>query len=84
MADHVDLVLEQWREQRPELRRSNAEHSRGVQVTLTGQGLALIDKVLPGHVDSQSQLLAGLSAAERDQLAGLLRVLLESLGDKRD
>ena len=165
MADHVDLVLEQWREQRPDLdaapvgvigrvnrlgalfdaelrrslaaydldrpsfdvlatlRRSNAEHSltpaglmhasmvtsgaisqrldrlearglvtrspsetdrRGVQVALTRQGLDLIDKVLPTHVDTQSQLLAGLSAAERDQLAGLLRVLLESLGDKRD
>lgn len=165
MADHVDLVLEQWRERRPDLdaspmgiigrmsrlgalfdaalrrnfakhdldrasfdvlatlRRSNPEHSltpaglmhasmvtsgaisqrldrlearglvtrapsetdrRGVQVTLTPEGLELIDKVLPTHVDTEEQLLAGLSKSERDQLAGLLRVLLESLGDKRD
>ncbi|MEV6267103.1 MarR family transcriptional regulator [Kribbella sp. NPDC051936] len=164
MADHVDLVLEQWRTRRPDLdpspmgiigrmgrlgalfdaelrrnfakhdldrasfdvlatlRRSNAEHSltpaglmhssmvtsgaisqrldrlesrglvtrapsetdrRGVLVTLTPEGLALIDKVLPTHIDTESQLLAGLSPAERDQLADLLRVLLESLGDKR-
>jgi DNA-binding MarR family transcriptional regulator len=164
MADHVDLVLEQWRERRPDLdaspmgivgrmgrlnqlidaelrrnfarhdldrasfdvlatlRRSNAEHSltpaglmhssmvtsgaisqrldrlearglvtrapsetdgRGVQVTLTAEGLRLIDAVLPTHVDTENELLAGLSSAERDQLASLLRTLLESLGDKR-
>jgi len=165
MADHVDLVLAQWSEQRPDLdaspmgvigrlsrlsqlfdgelrrnfaqhdldrasfdvlatlRRSNSEHSltpaglmrssmvtsgaisqrldrlearglvtrapsetdgRGVRVTLTAEGLQLIDSVLPTHVDTENKLLAGLSAAERDQLAGLLRALLESLGDKQD
>lgn len=165
MADHVDLVLEQWSEQRPDLdaspmgvigrlsrlsqlfdgelrrnfarhdldrasfdvlatlRRSNSEHSltpaglmrssmvtsgaisqrldrlearglvtrapsetdgRGVRVTLTAEGLRLIDAVLPTHVDTESRLLAGLSEAERDQLAGLLRTLLESLGDQQD
>ncbi|WP_432876340.1 MarR family winged helix-turn-helix transcriptional regulator [Kribbella sp. CA-245084] len=165
MADHVDVVLEQWRARRPDidpspmgvigrlsrlsalfdaelrrnfakyeldrasfdvlatLRRSNVEHSltpaglmhssmvtsgaisqrldrletrglvtrapsetdgRGVQVTLTAKGLKLIDKVLPTHVDTEAQLLSGLSTAERDHLAGLLRTLLESLGDKRD
>jgi DNA-binding MarR family transcriptional regulator len=165
MADHVDLVLEQWSEQRPDLdaspmgvigrlsrlsqlfdgalrrnfarhdldrasfdvlatlRRSNSEHSltpaglmhssmvtsgaisqrldrlearglvtrapsetdgRGVRVTLTAEGLRLIDAVLPTHVDTEHQLLAGLSADEQRQLAGLLRTLLESLGDKRD
>ncbi|MEV5967749.1 MarR family transcriptional regulator [Kribbella sp. NPDC051952] len=165
MADHVDLVLEQWGEQRPDLdaspmgvigrlsrlnqlfdnelrrnfsqheldrasfdvlatlRRSNSEHSltpaglmhssmvtsgaisqrldrlearglvtrapsetdgRGVRVTLTAEGLRLIDAVLPTHIDTEDRLLAGLSETERDQLAGLLRALLESHGDKRD
>ncbi|TCO32614.1 DNA-binding MarR family transcriptional regulator [Kribbella steppae] len=165
MADHVDLVLEQWGEQRPDLdaspmgvvgrvgrlnqlfdgelrrnfarhdldrasfdvlatlRRSNAEHSltpaglmrssmvtsgaisqrldrlearglvtrtpsetdgRGIRVTLTEQGLRLIDTVLPAHIETENQLLAGLSAAEREQFVDLLRTLLESLGDKRD
>jgi DNA-binding MarR family transcriptional regulator len=165
MADHVDLVLEQWGEQRPDLdaspmgvigrlsrlnqvfdnelrrnfsqheldrasfdvlatlRRSNSEHSltpaglmhssmvtsgaisqrldrlearglvtrapsetdgRGVRVTLTADGLRLIDAVLPTHIDTEDRLLAGLSETERDQLAGLLRALLESHGDKRD
>ncbi|MEU4192207.1 MarR family transcriptional regulator [Kribbella sp. NPDC026611] len=165
MADHVDLVLEQWATQRPDLdaspmgiigrlsrlnalfdtairrnfarydldrasfdvlatlRRSNSEHrltpaglmrssmvtsgaisqrldrlearglvtrtpsetdGRGVTVTLTAEGLELIDKVVPTHVDTEHELLDGLSAGERDQLASLLRTLLESLGDKRD
>ncbi|WBQ08050.1 MarR family winged helix-turn-helix transcriptional regulator [Kribbella sp. CA-293567] len=165
MADHVDLVLGQWRERRPDLdaspmavlgrlkrlgvvvdnelrrnfarheldrasfdvlatlRRSNAEHSltpaglmrssmvtsgaitqrldklearglverspsetdgRGVLVSLTPAGLELIDKVLPTHIDTENQLLAALSSAERDALAGTLRKLLESLGDKTD
>jgi DNA-binding MarR family transcriptional regulator len=165
MADHVDLVLEQWGERRPDLdaspmgvvgrvsrlsqlfdgelrrnfarydldrasfdvlatlRRSNAEHSltpaglmrssmvtsgaitqrldrlearglverapsetdgRGVQVTLTEEGLRLIDDVLPTHLETENRLLAGLSAPERQQLADTLRTLLESLGDKRD
>jgi DNA-binding MarR family transcriptional regulator len=165
MADHVDLVLKQWGEQRPDLdaspmgvvgrvgrlnqlfdgelrrnfarhdldrasfdvlatlRRSNAEHSltpaglmrssmvtsgaisqrldrlearglvtrapsetdgRGVRVSLTEQGLQLIDTVLPAHIETENQLLAGLSAAEREQFVDLLRTLLESLGDKRD
>ena len=57
---------------------------RGVRVTLTAEGLRLIDAVLPTHVDTEHQLLAGLSADEQKQLAGLLRTLLESLGDKRD
>jgi DNA-binding MarR family transcriptional regulator len=57
---------------------------RGVRVTLTDEGLQLIDTVLPGHIDTENQLLAGLSAAEREQFVDLLRTLLESLGDKRD
>ncbi|GAA1671062.1 MarR family transcriptional regulator [Kribbella yunnanensis] len=165
MPDHVDLILEQWGEQRPDLdaspmavvgrlkrlaqvadtelrrnfarhdldsasfdvlatlRRSNSEHrltpaglmrssmvtsgaitqrldrlearglvtrtpsetdGRGVQVTLTAEGLRLIDDVLPGHLQTEETLLAALSKAEREQLADTLRTLLEALGDRTD
>jgi DNA-binding MarR family transcriptional regulator len=165
MPDHVDLILEQWAEQRPDLdaspmavlgrlkrltqlvdtelrrnyarhdldsasfdvlatlRRSNSEHrltpaglmrssmvtsgaitqrldrlearglvsrkpsetdGRGVEVTLTAEGLRLIDGVLPTHLETEERLLAALSKTEREQLAEALRTLLESLGDKTD
>ena len=165
MPDHVDLILEQWAEQRPDLdaspmavlgrlkrltqlvdnelrrnfarhdldsasfdvlatlRRSNSEHrltpaglmrssmvtsgaitqrldrlearglvsrkpsetdGRGVEVTLTAEGLRLIDDVLPTHLETEERLLAALPKAEREQLADGLRTLLESLGDKTD
>ena len=165
MPDHVDLILEQWGEQRPDLdaspmavlgrlkrlaqladnelrrnfarhdldsasfdvlatlRRSNSEHrltpaglmrssmvtsgaitqrldrlearglvtrtpsetdGRGVLVTLTAEGLRLIDDVLPGHLMTEEKLLAALPKAEREQLADTLRTLLESLGDRTD
>ncbi|MFI5733416.1 MarR family winged helix-turn-helix transcriptional regulator [Kribbella sp. NPDC051587] len=165
MPDHVDQILEQWAEQRPDvdaspmavigrlkrlaqltdnelrrnyarhdldsasfdvlatLRRSNSEHTltpaglmrssmvtsgaitqrldrlearglvsrkpsdtdgRGVQVTLTAQGLRLIDAVLPTHLETEERLLAALSKSERVRLADTLRTLLESLGDRTD
>ena len=165
MPDHVDLILEQWGEQRPDLdaspmavlgrlkrlaqladnelrrnfarhdldsasfdvlstlRRSNSEQrltpaglmrssmvtsgaitqrldrlearglvtrtpsetdGRGVLVTLTAEGLRLIDDVLPGHLMTEEKLLAALPKAEREQLADTLRTLLESLGDRTD
>jgi DNA-binding MarR family transcriptional regulator len=165
MPDHVDQILEQWAEQRPDvdaspmavigrlkrlaqltdnelrrnyarhdldsasfdvlatLRRSNSEHTltpaglmrssmvtsgaitqrldrlearglvsrkpsdtdgRGVQVTLTAEGLRLIDAVLPTHLETEERLLAALSKGERVRLADTLRMLLESLGDRTD
>ncbi|GAA1313441.1 MarR family transcriptional regulator [Saccharothrix xinjiangensis] len=164
MADHVDLVLEQWHDRRPDLdvspmavigrltrlsrlveaelqrtfaahgldrasfdvlatlRRSEPPHrltptglmrasmvtsgavtqrldrlearglvtrapserdGRGVVVGLTGEGLALVDRVLPHHLDTEERLLAALSAEERAVLAGALKAVLESLGDTR-
>ncbi|ADB48826.1 MarR family winged helix-turn-helix transcriptional regulator [Conexibacter woesei] len=165
MADHVDLVLEQWAAQRPdldaspmavigrlsrasrlvsaELRRTFAAHDldpasfdvlatlrragphdgltptalcrasmvtsgaitqrldrlearglvtrtpsesdgRGVVVALSDAGRALIDDVLPHHLETEQRVLAALSGEERDALAGTLRKLLESLGDTLD
>jgi DNA-binding MarR family transcriptional regulator len=57
---------------------------RGVHVTLTAEGLALIDRVLPEHVATEHRLLAALSTEERTALAETFRRLLESLGDGRN
>lgn len=57
---------------------------RGVHVALTDDGRALIDQVLPAHLDTERRLLAALTKAQRDALAAVLRDLLESLGDTTD
>ena len=54
---------------------------RGVHVTLTEKGLALIKEALPDHLETENRILATLTRKERAQLAELLRRLLESLGD---
>ncbi|MDG9704508.1 MarR family winged helix-turn-helix transcriptional regulator [Streptomyces sp. DH37] len=57
---------------------------RVVHVTLTEEGRALIDRVLPDHLATEHRLLAALPAARRDELARLLGELLDSLGDGTD
>jgi DNA-binding MarR family transcriptional regulator len=49
---------------------------RGVLVALTGRGRELADAVAPAHLANEELLLSGLSLAEREQLADLLRKLL--------
>ncbi|MEU5427992.1 MarR family transcriptional regulator [Streptomyces olivoreticuli] len=63
------------------IRTPNDSDGRGVYVTLTEAGRALIDKALPDHIATENRLLSALTASRRDALAGELRVLLESLGD---
>jgi DNA-binding MarR family transcriptional regulator len=57
------------------------EDRRSVRVRLTERGQALVDEVTGLHVANEARLLASLTPDERRQLAGLLRGLLESLGD---
>jgi DNA-binding MarR family transcriptional regulator len=59
--------------------RSEAD-GRAVVVTLTGGGKAALDAALPDHLETERQLLDGLSTGERDQLAALLRRLLVARG----
>ena len=54
-------------------RRVSTSDARGRHVRLTQQGRALIDEAYPLHLLNETRLLAGLTAAERDQLAALLR-----------
>ena len=53
---------------------------RAVVVTLTDEGRTALDAALPDHLQTERVLLTGLSADERDQLAGLLRRWLVALG----
>ncbi|WP_433498068.1 MarR family winged helix-turn-helix transcriptional regulator [Sphaerimonospora sp. CA-214678] len=59
----------------------DAEDRRSVRVRLTGPGLAKIEELVDLHVANEVRLLAALAPEQRDQLAGTLRTLLESLGD---
>jgi DNA-binding MarR family transcriptional regulator len=52
---------------------------RGVLVGLTSEGLELVDRVVEEHVENEQNLLAGLTDAERERLARLLRKLGESV-----
>ena len=52
---------------------------RGVLITLTDEGRALIDRVTEAHMANEARLLEGLSEADRDRLAGLLRELALTL-----
>jgi DNA-binding MarR family transcriptional regulator len=48
---------------------------RGVLITLTPQGRSLVDRASGEHMANEHRILAGLTAADRRQLAGLLRKL---------
>src|SRR5215472_12587527 len=52
---------------------------RGVLITLTAQGRRLIDQAAVRHMANERRILGGLTAADRRQLADLLRKLQTSL-----
>ena len=58
--------------------RSEAD-GRAVVVTLTEAGRVALDTALPDHLATEREMLSGLSAADRDQLAALLRSWLIAL-----
>jgi DNA-binding MarR family transcriptional regulator len=58
-----------------------ASDGRGRVVALTDEGRALVDRLMPAHLANEDRLLAGLTRAQRTQLAGLLHVLAASLDD---
>ena len=53
---------------------------RAVVVSLTEAGRRALDAALPDHLEGEREMLAGLTSAERDQLAALLRSWLVALG----
>jgi DNA-binding MarR family transcriptional regulator len=54
---------------------------RGVLVELTPAGRGAVDQAVERHLANEHRLLAGLTPAERDELAALLRRLLLTLDD---
>ena len=60
-------------------RTADPSDRRGVLITLTDEGRALIDRVTEAHMANEARLLEGLSEADRDRLAGLLRELALTL-----
>jgi DNA-binding MarR family transcriptional regulator len=60
-------------------RAADPDDRRGTRVRLMPRGKALIDRAIAVHVENEATLLAGLTAAERGTLDGLLRKLLERL-----
>ena len=57
------------------VREPDANDRRGVMISLTAVGRAIIDRAVVDHVDNEHRLLAGLSPADRKSLANLLRKL---------
>jgi DNA-binding MarR family transcriptional regulator len=56
-------------------RAPDPQDRRGVLIRLTRKGRDVIDATTEAHLANERRLLAALSAAEREQLAGLLRRL---------
>jgi DNA-binding MarR family transcriptional regulator len=56
-------------------RAPDPQDRRGVLIRLTAKGRDVIDATTEAHLANERRLLAALSDAEREQLAGLLRKL---------
>ena len=57
-------------------REINPKSRRAIRVALPSQGRKVVDIALGDHLDNEENLLAKLTASQREQLEGLLRVLL--------
>ncbi|MBG2874907.1 MarR family transcriptional regulator [Proteus alimentorum] len=61
------------------IRKVNPEDGRGFLVSLTPEGLKLINQVIESHVENQKRLVSGLSQQEQQTLNQLLKVFLNTL-----
>lgn len=60
-------------------RRPNPDDRRSMLVTLTEEGLALVNEAVPKHVENEARALAPLSEDEQHTLNALLGKLLDGL-----
>jgi DNA-binding MarR family transcriptional regulator len=63
-------------------RAPDPDDRRGVIISLTPKGRALIDRLTEAHMENERRLLAALSDAERRRLADLLRKLQLGLPER--
>jgi DNA-binding MarR family transcriptional regulator len=59
-------------------RQPDPGDGRGVLVQLTRDGVRLADEIIERHLANERQLVSALPKADRDQLVGLLRRLLNA------
>jgi DNA-binding MarR family transcriptional regulator len=64
-------------------RVEDPDDSRSKLVELTPEGLALVDRIAPAHLENERRLLSPLTASEQHELTELLRKLLISLERER-
>ena len=57
-------------------RVKNPEDGRGFLISLSQRGLDLIDEAVAAHVETQAQLVSGLTEEQRQQLDALLKQFL--------
>ena len=69
-------------EQRGLVERAGTGDRRQVLVRLTPAGLALVDEVVQTHLQTERELLAGLSSRQLADFTAVLRGLLLALGDR--
>ena len=78
----MSLRIDSLQRQGLVVRSPDKEDRRSVFVTLTPQGVELLETVIPEHLENESSLVAGLNRTERTQLITLLRKWLVSLEDE--
>jgi len=62
-------------------REPSPDDRRGVLVRLTDEGLARVDAAMADFLDVEASLLRGLTDAQRDELAGLLRIVVRQFDE---
>jgi DNA-binding MarR family transcriptional regulator len=60
-------------------RRANPRDRRAVEIVLTRKGLQQVDEAITEHVARETEMLSGLTSAERTRLDTILRKLGEGL-----
>ena len=77
MTNRIDRLEEQGLVER----RPSPNDRRSLQVLLTAEGRKVVDEAVADRLDEAEDALCGLKGEERDQLADLLRAMLQGLND---